>query len=651
MYYRREIDGLRALAVVPVLLFHAGFEAFSGGYVGVDIFFVISGYLITTIILSELEQGKFSIINFYERRARRILPALFLVMIVCIPFAWLWLLPDDMKDFSKSLVAVSVFASNIFFWHDSGYFDTAAELKPLLHTWSLAVEEQYYVFFPLFLMSAWRFGKRFIITILVFVAVASLLVAQWGSIARPTAAFYLLPTRGWELLIGAFAAFQLSKVGRVDFNKNLSEIGAGTGLALILYSVFSYSKVTPFPGLYALVPTLGTFLIIIFATQQTLIGRVVGNNVFVSIGLISYSAYLWHLPLFVFARHRSLTEPSKVVFAMLILASLALAYLSWKYIETPFRSKQKVTKKYVFSFAILGSVFFCVYGMTGYYNNGYDFRFSHTVNSLAKTVDGGMDACDWDVSHEPCYLGSKSQAPFLAIVGDSHTNVLRKAFSESFGKLGVSALSYGMGWCVPLLDVGTNNPAKNPRCRSFIDNSFKKIMADDRIKYVVLHAEWTNYSKGYRWRDTGVAFYSDGFTKTTSLEENKNVLARGLRRTIDLLHKSGKQVIIVKSVPEYEVRVPDFLAKNFFINGEISLANFVIDGHKYALRNSEIEDLFEKIPAQSDLQFVDPLAIFCSTGTCRYIDGEQVLYADSDHLSYYGARILVDKIVEKLVPH
>lgn len=163
MDYRREIDGLRALAVLPVMLFHAGFETFSGGFVGVDVFFVISGYLITTVVLSDIEQGKFSIVNFYERRARRILPALFLVMFFCIPFAWLWLLPSNMLDFSKSLIAVSIFASNILFWRESGYFDTASELKPLLHTWSLAVEEQYYVIFPLFLILFWRFGKRWII--------------------------------------------------------------------------------------------------------------------------------------------------------------------------------------------------------------------------------------------------------------------------------------------------------------------------------------------------------------------------------------------------------------------------------------------------------------------------------------------------------
>ena len=207
MEYRREIDGLRALAVLPVILFHAGFQTFSGGFVGVDVFFVISGYLITSIILTELEQGKFSIINFYERRARRILPALFLVMFACLPFAFLWLNPRDLNTFSESVIAVVTFVSNMFFWRKSGYFQNAAELNPLLHTWSLAVEEQYYVLFPLFLMFAWRIGTKWILTLLVIVFCVSLGTAEWFSISKPAAVFFLLPTRGWELLIGAFIAF------------------------------------------------------------------------------------------------------------------------------------------------------------------------------------------------------------------------------------------------------------------------------------------------------------------------------------------------------------------------------------------------------------------------------------------------------------
>lgn len=209
MNYRREIDGLRAVAVVPVILFHAGFQAFSGGFVGVDVFFVISGYLITSIILTEKQAGTFTLLGFYERRVRRILLALFVVMLACLPFAWFWMLPGDLRDFSRSLRYVSLFSSNILFLKQSGYFDTAVELKPLLHTWSLAVEEQYYVVFPVLLLLIWRLGKRWIVGIFAVMAVMSLAAAQWGSFYQPAATFYLLPTRGWEILLGVFIAFYL----------------------------------------------------------------------------------------------------------------------------------------------------------------------------------------------------------------------------------------------------------------------------------------------------------------------------------------------------------------------------------------------------------------------------------------------------------
>lgn len=207
MKYRREVDGLRALAVLPVIFFHAGFEIFCGGFIGVDIFFVISGYLITTIIFDEKEANKFSIVNFYERRARRILPALFLVMAICLPFAWVWLMPSDLKEFAQSLTAVTVFSSNILFWKTSGYFESAAELKPLLHTWSLAVEEQYYLIFPLFIIATWRYGMKWMVTALSVVALISISLAQWGATHMPLATFFMLPTRFWELLIGSFIAF------------------------------------------------------------------------------------------------------------------------------------------------------------------------------------------------------------------------------------------------------------------------------------------------------------------------------------------------------------------------------------------------------------------------------------------------------------
>ena len=266
---------------------------------------------------------------------------------------------DQFLNAGQSLIAVPLFVSNFFFWRDGGYFETAAELKPLLHTWSLTVEEQYYFLFPLFLMLFWKLGKRWILLTLSLLFCASLALAQWTDYARPDEAFYLLPTRGWELLIGAFAAFYLSKASREEFSKFAGEFGGWLGVALILNAVFSYSKATPFPGLYALVPTLGTVFVILFATQRTTVGKFVGNKAFVGVGLISYSAYLWHQPLFSFARHRSLVEPSQFIFFILSALALVLAYFSWRFVEYPIRARRILKESKYFLLLLFARCFLC----------------------------------------------------------------------------------------------------------------------------------------------------------------------------------------------------------------------------------------------------------------------------------------------------
>lgn len=357
MKYRAEIDGLRALAVVPVILFHAGFELFSGGFVGVDVFFVISGYLITTILIEDIENKRFSIVNFYERRARRILPALFFVMLVCIPFAWMWMLPNQMKDFSQSLVAVSLFASNILFWTESGYFAQAAEEKPLLHTWSLAVEEQYYVLFPVFLILAWRFGKNRVFWMIVVMAAISLLLSEWGWRNKASANFYLAPTRAWELFAGSIAAFIVQKQG-VQKNNLLATLG----LAAIIFSIFFYDETTPFPSVYSLVPVLGVVLLVLYADKTTFVAKLLSTRGFVGIGLISYSAYLWHQPLFAFARVRSLEHPSVMLMTALCFLSLLFAYFSWRYIEMPLR-KSQIQRNIIFTTSFIALAVPCLIGV------------------------------------------------------------------------------------------------------------------------------------------------------------------------------------------------------------------------------------------------------------------------------------------------
>ena len=371
--YRKEIDGLRALAVIPVILFHGGFEWLSGGYIGVDIFFVISGYLITSIILKEKEAGTFSLARFYERRARRILPALFFILLVCLPFAWFWLLPHQLEDFGKSIVAVALFGSNILFWKESDYFATDAELLPLLHTWSLAVEEQFYMIFPLIMILFWMLGKRWLVAIISLIALFSLGLTEWGWRHFPEANFYLIPTRAWELMIGALLAFYLSHYEQPK--GIISHLGSLTGFVLIVSAIFFLDKSMPFPSFYALAPTIGTALIILFATPETLIHRLLSLKFIVGIGLVSYSAYLWHQPLFAFARIRSIDEPSLWLISVLSITALVLAYLSWRFIEQPFRNKHRFTRKQIFTSSVISSLMFIGVGTALIVSDGAMFRF------------------------------------------------------------------------------------------------------------------------------------------------------------------------------------------------------------------------------------------------------------------------------------
>lgn len=384
MKYRREIDGLRALAVLPVIFFHAGFDLFSGGYVGVDIFFVISGYLITSILIDEFEKERFSVTKFYERRARRILPALCFVMICCVPFAWMWMLPSQFIDFSHALLAVSIFASNILFWKKTDYFAADAEENPLLHTWSLAVEEQFYIFFPILLLLLWRFGRCPTFYVILAISILSLLLAEWGWRNAPSANFYMLPSRAWELGAGSICAFLMHWKKQQGANEVLS----ATGLALIVFSIFYYDRDTPFPSLYTLAPVGGTALIILYGSYSTLVAKFLSTSALVGIGLISYSAYLWHQPIFAFVRIRSLTDPEPELMVTLSIATLGLAYLSWRYVEYPFRKKHlPLLPSPTSAFAAVGFVTctFIVMGLYGHLSKGRLAVWEQTHAALSQT--------------------------------------------------------------------------------------------------------------------------------------------------------------------------------------------------------------------------------------------------------------------------
>lgn len=382
MQYRRDIDGLRALAVLPVILFHAGFETFSGGFVGVDIFFVISGYLITSIIVGELASGNFSFASFYERRARRILPALSVVILASIPAAWLWMLPDEFIEFGRSMLSIAVFASNFYFRTATDYFGAAAEEKPLLHTWSLAVEEQYYFVFPLLLWALWRWGRARIGILLATLAAVSLAFAEWQVRLNPDQIFFDTRGRIWELLGGALVALYHSSSARRAHHAITHHIGAALGLGLIVYAIVGFDESTESPGLPIALPVLGAMLVILFSTPATIAGKILGSKPFVGIGLISYSAYLWHQPLLAFTRLRTPDDPSSLALGLSSILALALAYPTWRFVEQPFRNRARIGRRPIAIFALTASVTMAALGALVVHKEGFDYRFEGDTTTV-----------------------------------------------------------------------------------------------------------------------------------------------------------------------------------------------------------------------------------------------------------------------------
>lgn len=636
MKYRSEIDGLRAVAVLSVIFFHAGFKGFRGGFVGVDIFFVISGYLITTIILSDMEMETFSLVRFYERRARRILPALFLVMLCCIPFAWFWLPPDHLEDFSQSLAAVSMFSSNFLFWKESGYFSTAAELKPLLHTWSLAVEEQYYLLFPLFIMLFWKLRKRWMFGTMLLVAAFSLLLAELGTHQNPSATFYLLPTRGWEIAIGALIAccliYSKNHFESIHSNKLICEMLGSLGLVFIAFSVCAFDKSTPFPGMNALIPTIGTGLIILFTSPQTSVGRLLGTRAMVGIGLISYSTYLWHHPLFVFARHRSLKEPSVAMFLMLSAMSIVFGYLSWRYVERPFRSRGHLGAKGVLRFSAFGSLLFIMLGMSGHFYEGFAQRLSQARQSILSFKDydfskyyrEGTCLLDpeqsfYDFASE---CGPAGNHGTTMIWGDSHAAALSYGIRTKLSNVA----QYTASGCPPAKDASV---VGSPNCKEINDyvlNEIETIQPDE----LILHANWSSYGSP---------------NPSIGLGPMLNYISK----TIEYVSKisPGTHVKIVGSVPQWQPSLPDIIVSN---------DDPIFDKHFLPLDNAKYKELslfdkqIEVRAKMSDVEFVSPIELLCKGDRCPAViesdNGFSLTSWDYGHLTAEGSLLLAEKILD-----
>lgn len=430
--YRRDIDGLRALAILPVVFYHLGLGGFTGGYVGVDVFLVISGYLITSIIRREQQAGRFSFVDFWARRARRILPALFVMMAASLVIGWFLMAPRDYEELGRSVRYQTMFASNILFWKQDGYFDAASEFKPLLHTWSLSVEEQFYILFPLLLAAVSGRLLRWRLAILLAVLALSLAASVWAVNQRPGSAFFLLPMRAWELLAGAALAL-LPGASRGHSQWSL-QLAATLGIAAILLPVFFYDSDTPFPGLAALPAVLGTALLIwANGAGDTWVRRLLGWQPLVWFGLISYSLYLWHWPLYVFVQYHALETLGLPARLGLLAASIGLAALSLYYVEAPFRERKLFAgRRQMLGAALCSLLLLGVVGQLVRHYDGVPSRLSEEALRYAKASkwrDGQTD-CMFDkkaLSQESiCRFPAElaAERPLLVSWGDSHSAAL-----------------------------------------------------------------------------------------------------------------------------------------------------------------------------------------------------------------------------------
>lgn len=680
--YRPEIDGLRALAVVPVILFHAGIAGFEGGYVGVDVFFVISGYLITGILLGQCAAGTFSIADFYERRIRRILPALFFVMLVCLPLSWLWLLPTSMKEFMQSVATTPAFATNVWLFLKSGYFDTDAELKPLLHTWSLAVEEQYYVLFPLLVRLVWPLGLRAMAVMIAVLGVASLTTAQLTAESHSAFAYFLLPSRFWEILVGAGAALYLfGREAEVQAPKRklLRELGAALGCFAIVYSIVAFDRWTPFPGVYALVPTLGALCIVLFATPATWAGKLLAHRFLVGVGLVSYSAYLWHQPLFAFARHRSLTAPTPVLLLGLSALSLVLAYVTWRFVEAPFRGRGRFTRKRIFLWAAVGSLAFMGLGALGHRTQGFPSRFDpQTLALLEVEADRVLrPQCDPKItgarSLEPlCDLGSEGENVGV-LLGDSHGDALVTALDEGLRARGLHFKNGTWLGCPPTTNL-RKATTDDPQCFEFNRAMLDGVRRSHTTQTVVMVARWTMWLDGVGENLDNTHAHGNGFdngeggvemlvrTPTPPLRpgdatyEARRLFARSRHQdTVKAYLAAGKRVILIYPIPEMGWDVPHYLAKYIAFNGADSLTQDAgsIAHTAYRARNTEVTSTFDGIGEHPNLVRIRPDTLFCNTVVANrcvaHLDGNP-LYFDDDHLSHHGANAIVAEVLKHVPP-
>ena len=656
-----------------MVLFHAGFSWFEGGYVGVDIFLVISGFLITSIILKEKNRNKFSLSDFYLRRIRRIIPALFLVILFTIPFSIYFMNSNDLKLYSKSVLSVILFVSNFHFWKKGGYFGTESDLEPLLHTWSLGIEEQFYIFFPIFLIIIWKFKKNYLIPIIILFLLASLLLSQIGGNFQLTnlklnypffklpfewfwpsslANFYLPFGRVWELMIGSLIAFYFEN-NEIEENY-ANNFYCSLGIFSIIFSVIYFSENIQYPSFFALLPTLGTALVIIFTTKNTYLNKILSNKIIVNLGLISYSLYLWHQPIFAFGRIYFLSNLNLFISFLFIILSLILSYFSWKFVEQPFRNKNKIPNNKLLIYFI--STFLIILSLSTllFYN-----KFSLNKTFLPKKISSSMESVkknscfDIKFAHLNntknwfCEIGNKDKKDISFILfGDSHALALKQLMDEAAQEVKDKGIIAGYSGCIPFMDIYSIRPdQKEYNCKELNIKVFNFVKSK-KIKKIFLAARWTYYTDG-NYDFTQISYISKVNKLSSNRKNSRKAFEHGLSETIKKYNQIGTKIFLIHQVP-LQIFTPKYIYLNSIKKNEKNYGKFLynlsVDYDKHISFQSFARNSFNMARQKKLIKEINFDSFFCNKKKCIVGTEKGSYYSDDDHLSIFGSIKLKDEI-------
>lgn len=629
--YRPDIDGLRALAVVPVILFHAGSTWLPGGFIGVDIFFVISGYLISSIILRETTTGDFSFLSFYERRLRRIIPALLVVLIATVATFQVIALPDQAQQTAESGIAAMLSVSNFYFWQTSGYFSPAAEFMPLLHTWTLAVEEQFYLIFPVVVLVILklRLPMKWVFAI---GTVAAFALGWWLSMTKPSVAYYLLPARAWELAIGAVLAVGVVPAVR---GTALRELLPAFGIGLIIFSLFYIRSGMIFPGWVALIPCLGAAMIIHAGGQSWIAQNILGARPVVFVGLLSYSLYLWHWPVLTAVRMRTANAHIELsVAAVAIVATFVLAWASWRYVERPFRDRRSLPNGRMLGVLGAGATLAIAISTLSIAAGGFPGRLSERAQEL---LAGAYDtehfqSCPEGSFVNACRFGAVNEPIRLAVIGDSYTPMLNSPMGKIATMMGGSGVLWWHSAC-PMLDgAWRENDGYRKNCTSFKEQVFTELGSMTSLEKVILVGSWAG-QLGLPG-DNAIHPLVDEGSHDTSMAGSFQAFERSMTRTLEKLEDLGLEVVILGSAPGAGFDVPRVLALADLNNVDQPTS---VDASHVRDVQMQVGDLITSIiHDREDVRYVPIWDVFCPAEICLITIGNAPLYSDGGHMSGRG---------------